>query len=229
MEIHCRNGSNEEMEKHMRTSIAIAVVLGMALTSQATLIIDQQWANEAAAKTGTGNLTFTTGRGQTFVPDEITFAGIEFLADNPGGAKTVNLEFEFAAGFFPGNFSAPTATFSLLPIPAGTNWITLDLAAADTPVAPIPVTPGGAQLYSFGLRDLSGNLLGFHESVADEYTHPCCGTGGFSGIQFSGAAWSAIGGNRDIAFRTLAIPEPSTLALLALGGLAAIRGRVRRI
>ena len=186
-------------------AISTAVLcLGFELSAPAQLAIDQQWANEGAAKTATGNLPFTQGRGQTFVPDQDPFSGIEFLANNPGGAKTATIEFVFGSGVFPPDFASPTATFAGVPIPAGDNWIRLVLPS------PIPVTAGGAQLYSFGLRDFSGNLLSFFDSDADAYTNPCCGVHNFSGLFFNGGSWLTIGGNRDIAFRTLAgVPEVS--------------------
>jgi len=55
------------------------------------------------------------------------------------------------------------------------------------------------------------------------------GTGGLSGTWMDGTSWTVNITLHDAGATILAIPEPATLSLLALGGLAMLRRRSKRL
>lgn len=69
----------------------------------------------------------------------------------------------------------------------------------------------------------STNVPGSGDAFVWQYSS--LGNGTIAGNFFDGAGWQSFSGLTDVAFQIQGIPEPTTLALLAVGGLLAFRRR----
>ncbi len=84
----------------------------------------------------------------------------------------------------------------------------------------------------YGTFDQGGNISEWNETILDTLNRATHGGSYASGphmlLARSGSSYPAVGEIQTLGFRLAQVPEPATLSLMALGGLAVIRCRKRR-
>ena len=195
---------------------ALSVSLGLATTTSAALLIDQQ-----NTVNSTFTVTFLPALGQSFKPalNSIDFA--TFILSNTTAGATYKVQVLQGAGYG-GTLLGESITMpvALAPTPPPGQPVTVDNAQ---PVefdflTPIALTPGNV----YTLRVVQANNVGGSFFLRTGFNNPYAG-----GEAYAIDAQPTL----DYVFAegVRAVPEPSSLALCGIAGLAALAFRgVRR-
>lgn len=196
----------------MKKLLTTFMVLGMAYASQATLIIDQQ---NPGPGTGAIGLTAGVGMGQ-------------MTGHNSGLNKLAKVDILLSGS------TSPNLTLNVWSPVCDQCWLSIGSPAL---LGTQTITPpnGGTAVFDFTSApiDLSSvSTLPPQHRLMLELVAPDGNTGVFlTGNNYSGNLYSPSNSNGqlngDWVFTTYA-PEPSTIALLAIGGLALAGRRTRR-